>query len=87
MENLPQNENNINEEEFSTIFSDPTVHKRKENKGKSSKVLKIVSLVLVVAIIIGGTFAVVKLIPEKEEEIISSDNKITVLDYSTDDIK
>lgn len=87
MENLPQNENNINEEEFSTIFSDPTVHNQKNKSGKSPRILKILSLVLIVAVIIGGTFAVIKLIPEKEDETTSSDNKITVLDYTTDDIK
>lgn len=87
MENLPQNENNTTEE-FSTIFSDPAAHKEKSKSGKSKRILKVLSLLLVVAIIIGGTVAVIKLIPEKEDENISlAGEDIEVLSYDADDIK
>ena len=87
MENLPQNENNIQDEEFSTVFSDPSEHKETAKKHKSKRSLKAISLLLVVAILIGGIFAVIKFIPEKVEENTSSSEKLELLDYYDYDIK
>lgn len=86
MDNLPNNENKIENEEFSTIFSNPTAHTEKKKANNSKRSLKALSLLLVVALLIGGTVAVIKLIPEKEKE--KNGNKdITVLDYEDSDIK
>ncbi len=70
MTNSPENENKqINTEEFSTVFSDPTVHKTAaDNKKKSKRLSIVISAFLAVAILVGGTFGVIKLIPEKETE-------------------
>ncbi len=51
----------------STIFSNPEAHKEKKKTSKKGFLLKIISAFLVVALLVGGTFAVIKLIPEKEE--------------------
>lgn len=70
MNNTPENENlkNNESEEFSTIFSNPTEHKKKTVKTNKGKRLAIViSAFLVVAILVGGTVGIIKLIPEKEE--------------------
>ncbi len=87
MENLPNNDNNIENEEFSTIFSDPTEHKEKTSVKKNTRFLKALSLLLVVALIIGGTVAVIKLIPEKEESQVQENNELEILDYYSYDIK
>ncbi|MBR6533410.1 MAG: DUF4340 domain-containing protein [Clostridia bacterium] len=87
MENLPENQNNTSTQEFSTVFSDPTEHK-KVAKSKGSNRLKIaLSLVLAVAILLGGTIAVIKLIPERETGQGVTNNDIVVLDYEIDQIK
>lgn len=77
MINTPENENpKLNEtEEFSTVFSNPVEHKKASAKVKKGKRLSIViSAFLVVAILIGGTVGIIKLIPEKEDE--TSDDTI-----------
>lgn len=57
---------NLNETQ-STIFSDPVVHE--ENKVKNRKPWKkLLVAFLAVAIVAGATVAVIKLIPEKQEE-------------------
>jgi hypothetical protein len=84
MNNLPENENIVSSEEtFSTIFSDPTEHKKVAAPKKNR--LKIgISLFLALAILIGGTFAVVKLIPEKVEQEASSEiEQIVVTEYDS----
>ena len=78
MNNNPENEKiDISEiesveenadEVFSTVFSAPAEHKRAP-KRKKHRLLVAIASVLSVAILIGGTVAVIKLIPEKEEEI------------------
>ena len=71
MINTPENENpkTNDTEEFSTVFSNPAEHKKSAGKLKKSKRLSIViSAFLVVAILIGGTVGIIKLIPEKEDE-------------------
>ena len=54
--------------EESTVFSDPTAHKEKKAPSKKNFAVKIISAFLIVAILAGGTFAVIKLIPEKQTE-------------------
>ena len=76
MENFEQNQNNENlenvvEDEFSTVFSAPVAHKKTADKVKNNNVkrwISVISGVLAVAILITGTFFIVKLIPEKEQE-------------------
>ena len=82
MNNNPENEKiDISEiesveentdEVFSTVFSAPAEHKRAP-KRKKHRLLVAIASVLSVAILIGGTVAVIKLIPEKEEEINYAD--------------
>ena len=89
MNNFPENENLNEEEEISTIFSDPTQHKKVVTKNGNKKRLTIVISALVsVAVLVGGTFAVVKLIPEKQEETQSSSfEEIEVLAKKDTDYK
>ena len=87
-----QNKNNIEpEEEFSTVFSDPLSHKTvadgKKGNGKK-RLITVVAGLLAVAILIGGVFAVVKLIPKMDDgDTNSSTPKITVLEMADKDIK
>lgn len=65
--------NEIAEEE-STVFSAPVEHKDKASKNAGKKrLVSIIAACLAVAVLIGGTVAVIKLIPElKEEEVAES---------------
>ncbi len=58
-------------EEVSTVFSDPTAHKinadGKKNANKK-RITTIIAGVLAVALLVGTTIAVVKLIPEKKDD-------------------
>ena len=78
MDNLPNNENKIENEEFSTVFSDPTAHIEKKKVKNCKRSLKALSLLLIVAILICGTVGVIKFIPEKENKNNDND-EITVL--------
>ena len=81
MSDFPEQEktNLQNEEEFSTIFSDPTAHKKTAEDVKKKKLLPIIiAAFLAVAVLVGGTVGVVKLIPEKEYRI----NKLSFINYS-----
>ena len=80
-------------EELSTVFSDPTAHnKTSENKKGNGKkrITMIVAGVLAVAVLIGSTVAVVKLIPEKTDDDATSSNEIpeiSVLKLEVKDVK
>ena len=79
-----QNKNEIIEEEVkqteeSTIFAAPSQHTDKGKTGKNSLLKKIIAAVLCVALLVGVTFAVVKLIPEKEPEDVSINQSYQVL--------
>ena len=81
MNNLPEKDNNLsNEEDFSTIFSDPTEHKTVKKLNTKKRLKTVLCLVLAFAVLVGGTFAVIKLIPERVDETPDSDEEILVLD-------
>ena len=52
----------------STVFAAPTEHKDKRKSSRFTLLKKIVAVLLVVAILVGSTVLVVKLIPEKQQE-------------------
>lgn len=81
MNNLPKNNDDNFEEEFSTIFSDPQEHKRVKASGGKKKVLKSILSVVLVGAIIGGTIAIVKLIPLLTKEVVVPNTKIVLCDY------
>ena len=73
----------IIDEEESTVFSAPAEHKDKApRKGNKKRLTSIIAAAVAVAVLIGGTIAVIKLIPELEEEEVASSifEDITVLD-------
>lgn len=80
MNNTPENEKNEiieNDEVFSTVFSDPSEHRKIKKDEKSKKpLIKILACFLSLAVLIGGTVAVIKLIPEREEE----DDYVPIMD-------
>ncbi|MBE6780941.1 MAG: DUF4340 domain-containing protein [Ruminococcaceae bacterium] len=95
MNNFDENQNiEITEEadELSTVFADPTAHKvtadSKKNPNKK-RIMSVIAGVLAVAVLIGGTVAVVKLIPEKEDDdgTTSQAPEITVLSMKEAEIK
>ncbi len=95
MNNFDENQNiEINEEadELSTVFADPSAHKvtadSKKNPNKK-RIMSIIAGVLAVAVLIGGTVAVVKLIPEKDDNngTTSKTPQISVLSMKEADIK
>lgn len=91
MSNIPENNEPIKEEEeFSTIFSDPTEHRKTAEKaGKKKNWPKAVAALLLAAVLIASTVLVIKLIPEKEENTSSNVGleTITVTDKKSDDFK
>lgn len=73
MNNFAENENNSREDEgFSTVFSAPAEHKNADRKKKKRPIIKIVVGIAAVAVLSAGTAAVMKFIPEKTAENISS---------------
>ena len=89
MNNFPENENLTQDEEFSTIFSNPEKHKTVAVKNGNKKRLKIVIAALsALAVLVAGTFAVIKLIPEKQDETSTPELKeIEVLSQKDTDYK
>lgn len=72
--------------EFSTIFSDPTEKRQAKPKNANKKrILSVIAAVLAVAILVGGSVAIVKFIPKKdtEENTPSASNEITVLEIDS----
>ncbi len=95
MNNFDENQNiEINEEadELSTVFADPSAHKvtadSKKNPNKK-RIMSIIAGVLAVAVLIGGTVAVVKLIPEKDDNngTTSQTPQISVLSMKEAEMK
>ncbi len=80
----------LNEEEFSTVFSDPIKHKKAAQSIKRKKRLPvIISCFLAVAILIGGTIGIIKLVPEREtnKEQAPSYESIEVLNLDSDELE
>ena len=76
------------EEEGSTVFSDPAEHKKTAVKQKKRLLPKVIAAALAVGVLAGGTVAVIKLIPEREEDTSTpSIETISVLDMKSDDFK
>ena len=77
----------VSEDFESTIFSNPEAHKEKKKTSKKGFIIKIIAAFLVVAVLAGGTFAVIKLIPEKQVETPDESLKsITVLSNLSSDV-
>lgn len=75
--------------EFSTIFGDPVEHRKKSGgPRKSKRLISVIAACLAVAVLVGGTLAVIKLIPEKEteDETGSADTSIQVLELEEDSV-
>lgn len=92
MNNIPENQEPLKEEnaeEFSTVFSDPTEHRKTADKvGKKRNWPKAVAAILAAAVLITGTVLVIKLIPKREEETSSEGlESISVLEMDSDDFK
>ena len=94
MSDFPEKENieettepTLTPEEGSTVFSDPAEHKKTAVKQKKRLVPKVIAAVLAVGVLAGGTVAVIKLIPEREESSTPSIETISVLDMKSDDFK
>ncbi len=93
MENFEQNQNTeiAEQEELSTVFSDPTAHKMTADKTKNPNKKRwtaIIAGVLAVAVLIGGTIAVIKLMPEIEDDDTTSQTpEISVMSMQETDFK
>ena len=90
MENFPENENLNGQEEFSTVFSDPTEHTTKSFKNSNKRrILAVLSAFCALAVLVGGTFAAVKLIPKKSDETTGQPElkEIEVLSQKDTDLK
>lgn len=91
-EQISAQEENISaetsDEVFSTVFADPTAHKRTAPEKKKGYLLKALAGVLAVAVLGTGTWAVVKFIPEKDETYESPYHEDTAIkEIKSDDIK
>lgn len=86
MDNIPENnlQNNVNEDAESTIFSAPKEHKDTP-KNSGGRLKKIIAALLAVAVLIGGTVAVIKLIPVLEETVIDNDKSEAVVALKSED--
>ena len=91
MSEFPEKEPGLTEEteEVSTVFSDPTTYKATEKAGKKKRWPAIIASLLAVAILVGGTVAVIKLIPEKDDDDTPDQpfETVQVLNGSADDLK
>ena len=95
MNDFPEKENNRNEadkitaeQETSTVFSDPAEHKKNAVIKRKKLWPVIVAAVLCVALLAGGTVAVIKLIPERDEDFsVPTIETITVLKEDSADFK
>ncbi len=83
MDNFSENQDINTEYEESTVFSAPQEHIDEKLKSpKKNRIVAAVAAFLAVCILVGGTIAVIKLIPKKDDENTSSEvKKISVLDF------
>lgn len=91
MSNIPENKQNEQAEEvFSTIFSDPSEHRKiKPQKNKTKPFVKIIAFCLSLVVLIGSTIAVIKLIPERQEEddFVPIMDEIEIINLESDTFK
>lgn len=76
----------VENDEESTVFSAPQEHKVKAPKNaKKSRLISIIAALLAVALLISGTIAIIKLIPEmqNDETVSSIFEDITVVDVDS----
>ena len=73
---------------FETVFGDPAEHRAKKPTGKKKRIAAIVSSCLAVAILLGGTITVIKLIPKKETDDASSsqNDEISLLSLKAENV-
>ena len=91
MSNMPENEQLNETEEMSTVFSNPTAHKKAAtDKKKVNRIYIIISVVLAVAILVGGTIGIVMTIDKREddstEEPTVSEMKVPLLSTDSEEI-
>lgn len=58
--------------EYETIFGDPAEHRAKKPAGSKKRLITVISACLAVAVLLGGTLTVIKLIPKKETDTAST---------------
>ena len=86
--NVEQTPDDAQQEEESTVFSAPAEHKDKAPKKAGKKrLISIIAACLAVALLVGGTLAIIKLIPEMAEDEAPSSvfDDITVIDADSED--
>lgn len=99
MNDLPEKDNmekdnilneveNVEEDGASTVFSDPVRHNEAQPvRGKKKLLPAVIAAALAVCLLVGGTVAVIKLVPEREDTSSTpSLDAITVLDLETDEL-
>lgn len=80
-ENVPETDETG---EFSTVFSSPAEHMDEKLKSpKKRRIFAVISSVLAVCVLVGGTLAVIKFIPKKDDEQGNSSGvkTVTVVDF------
>ena len=90
MENNQNNENIVEQKEAveeSTIFSAPGEHTDKKKKSKYSLIKKVIAGLLIVAVLVGGTFAVIHFIPEKTPEQVEMNNGTVIFSAPIEEFK
>ncbi len=99
MNDLPEKDNmekdnilneveNVEEDGASTVFSDPVRHNEAQPvRGKKKLLPAVIAAAIAVCLLVGGTVAVIKLVPEREDTSSTpSLDAITVLDLETDEL-
>ena len=90
MENNQNNENIVEQKEAveeSTIFSAPGEHTDTKKKSKYSLIKKVIAGLLIVAVLVGGTFAVIHFIPEKTPEQVEMNNGTVIFSAPIEEFK
>ncbi len=73
-------------DQFTSIFADPEAHNDKPRENGKRRITAIIAAFLAVAVLVGGTIAVIKLIPELEDDEAQSSvfEDIKVVDVDSD---
>lgn len=86
MEQFPENNQELEQEEESTIFAAPVEHNDRVVK-TGGRWKKILAAFLAVAILAGGTFAIIKLIPVLDDGSSTSSGTLMAVQLENDDIE